>query len=316
MKLLIVIVNYRSSDLTIDCLRSLADQVSPGEVEVVITDNASGDGSVEKLQAAISLNYWSAWARVMPLDRNGGFSFGNNAAIRPALNSEAPPSYFLLLNPDTVVLHGALQALLEFMDDNTSVGIAGSRLEHTDGTPQISAFRFPSLASEFENGVRLGLVSRMLKNKLVAQPIPNHAVLTDWVAGASMIIRRAVFEKIGLMDEGYFMYFEEVDFCLRARQAGWPCWYVPSSRIIHLVGQSSGVTDLKKIRNRVPAYWFQSRQRYFRTHFPKHLALSADFLWFLGYSSHRIRLRLQRKQDQDPEHLLRDFLSHALQKFS
>src|SRR5258707_812112 len=104
MNLLIVIVNYQTAGLAIDCLRSLEDEVRGlPETRVVVTDNASGVGSVARLEAAVRDNGWDGWARVQPLEKNGGFAFGNNAAIRPALASDDPPRYVLLLNPDTVV---------------------------------------------------------------------------------------------------------------------------------------------------------------------------------------------------------------------
>src|SRR5277367_5597369 len=89
---------------------------------------------------------------------------------------------------------------------------------------------------------------------------------TDWVNGASMMVRREVFDSIGLMDEKFFLYYEETDFCLRALEAGWPTWTVPSSRVVHLEGQSTGATGAIAKRKRVPKYWFDSRRRYFRKH--------------------------------------------------
>ncbi|MDB5357190.1 MAG: glycosyl transferase family 2 [Phycisphaerales bacterium] len=311
MRLLIVIVNYRTASLTIDSLRSLADEIPAlAGARAVITDNASGDDSIARLGAAITDNGWSNWASLLPLNRNGGFAYGNNAGIRPALESSDPPQYVLLLNPDTVVRMGALRQLVEFMDAHPQVGIAGSRLEDPDGTPQRSAFRFHSIGSELESGLRLGFVSRMLSRKVVAPPAPTEAGPTDWVAGASMIIRREVFRDIGLMDEGYFMYFEEVDFCLRASRAGWPCWYVPASRVVHLVGQSSGVTDVKKAGNRRPAYWFESRRRFFVNNFGRVRAFIANVAWTAGFAAFRARQFVQRKADTDPACLLRDFLRY------
>ncbi len=103
MRLLIVIVNYRTADLTVDCLRSLEAEVGPACAKVVVTDNLSGDDSVSKLQSAIESHRWQSWASLLPLPRNGGFAYGNNAGIRPALQSADPPDYVLLLNPDTIV---------------------------------------------------------------------------------------------------------------------------------------------------------------------------------------------------------------------
>ena len=117
MNLLVVIVNYKTADLTVDCLRSLAPQLATidGTSRVVVTDNASGDGSVEKIQAAITENGWD-WATLLPLPSNGGFAYGNNRAIEPALQGESKPDYVFLLNPDTDVLPGALKALVDFME--------------------------------------------------------------------------------------------------------------------------------------------------------------------------------------------------------
>ena len=297
--------------MTIDCLRSIADQIATiPQAQVIVTDNASGDDSVQKISGAIETNRWSSWARLMPLERNGGFAWGNNAAIRPALQSDDALEYVLLLNPDTIVRPGAMQALLDFMDASPRVGIAGSRLEHPDGRPQISAFHFHSVLSELESGFRLGIVSRLLRKKVVAQPVPDRACPADWVAGASMMIRKELFDAIGLLDEKYFMYFEEVDFCLRAARAGWSCWYVPASRVVHLVGQSSGVTDAKQANKRRPGYWFESRRRFFVKNYGRLRAFMADLSWAAGFATYRARRVIQRKADVDPQYLLRDFIRY------
>lgn len=314
-RLLVVIVNYRTPDLTIDCLRSLEHEVETlGSTRVVVADNDSGDGSTQRIGAAIEDHDWSRWATLMPLERNGGFSYGNNAVIRPALESQdsPPPEFILLLNPDTVVCPGALGALVEFMESHPEVGIAGSRVEEPDGSPQHSRYRFHSVWSELDNGLRLGLVTRMLRNHVVAYPLVNKAHPTDWVVGASMIVRRQVFKDIGLLDPGYFLYFEEADFCLNARRAGWSCWYVPTSRIVHLVGRSTGVTNRKGPRMRRPRYWFESRRRYFVKNHGRAYALCADAAWAMGFALWRVRRIVQRKPDTDPPHMLWDFLRFSL----
>jgi N-acetylglucosaminyl-diphospho-decaprenol L-rhamnosyltransferase len=310
MRLLIVIVNYRTPDLTVDCLRSIASQIADG-VRVVITDNLSGGDSVEKIGRAIEDNHWH-WARLVELERNGGFAFGNNEAIRPALKSDDPPVYVLLLNPDTVLREGAIAALLEYMDRRPQIGIAGSRLEDPDGRPQISAFRFHTIASEFERGMRLGLVTKLLSSKIVAPPVSTSETETDWVAGASMIIRREVFEKIGLLDERYFMYFEEVDFCLKAKRAGFKIGYVPSSRVVHLVGAASELSDARKHRKRRPTYWFDSRRRYFVQNHGVFYACLADVAFAIGFALWRLRRFVQKKEDKDPPMMLGDFVRNSI----
>ena len=132
-----------------------------------------------------------------------------------------------------------------------------------------------------------------------------------------MIVRREVLATAGLMDEAYFLYYEEVDFCWQAQRAGWSCWYVPESRVVHLVGQSSGVTNTKTIPKRLPQYWFDSRRRYFRKNYGWFYTAVTDLVWLLSFGLWRCRRVLQRKPDRDPPYLWRDFWSNSiLQKSS
>jgi GT2 family glycosyltransferase len=316
MKLLIVIVNYKSADLTIDCLRSLepelADLHGLRGAKVVVTDNKSPDDSVRLLQTVVLEHQWSSWVTIKPLERNGGFAYGNNEALIPALDGRHPPEFVLLLNPDTVVRPGAIKALLDFMKDNPKVGIAGSRLEDPDGSPQRSAFRFHSIAGEFERGIRMGSVTKLLAGKMIAPPVTDVTGPCDWVAGASMMVRREVFKDAGLMDPLYFMYFEEVDFCLAAARKGWPCWYVPASRVVHLVGAVSQMSDNRKHRSRRPAYWFESRRRYFVKNHGRVYATLADLAFLVAHTIWRLRRWVQRKEDTDPPKLLTDSIAHSV----
>ena len=309
MNVLIAIVNYRTGGLVVDCLASLAPQVGRvGDVRVVITDNASGDDSPDEIERAIADRGWT-WATVRRLPRNGGFAYGNNEAVRPALESADPPRYVWLLNPDTIVRPGGLAELVAFMDDHPRCGLAGSRLEDPDGTPQRSAFRFFGLASELENGLRLGVYSKLVRRRLVAPPPADEAARAEWLSGASLFVRREVYERVGYMDEGFFMYFEETDFCRRAADAGFEAWYVPASRVVHLVGQASGIAVTNKRR---PRYWFESRRRYLLKHLGRGRAALADALWMAGFASWRARRVVQRKPDLDPAHMLGDFAKNSV----
>ena len=311
MKLLVVIVNYKTAGLTVDCLRSLAPELPAvaGGVRVVVTDNASGDGSVEAIQKAIDENNWT-WATLMPLPRNGGFAYGNNRGIEPALQGDDKPQYVYLLNPDTIVQPGAAKALVDFLDQHADAGIAGGRAINPDGTVRNSAFRFHTVLSELEGSIRLGVVTKLLRRYVVAEPPPDKPARVDWVSGASMMIRREVFEAIGLLDERYFMYFEETDFCLRAARAGFATWYVPQSRIIHLVGQSSGVTGTQRALRRRPKYWFESRHLYFRRNYGALKTLAADLLWTGGFAVNNVLQKLRRRPRTDPPWLWCDFVRY------
>jgi GT2 family glycosyltransferase len=311
----VVIVNYRTPGLVADCLRTLAPEVAvEPSLRAIVVDNASGDDSVATIAAAIREGGWT-WVELLPLDHNGGFAFGNNAAVRYLLSQPNPPNYVWLLNPDTLVRSGAASALISFLEANPDVGIAGGRLEFPDGTPQTAAFRFPSLFGVFEDAIRIGLVSRALDRYRVPPPPRANAHRTDWVNGASMMVRRTLFESVGLMDEGYFLYFEETDFCYRVWRAGWPIWHVPASRVVHLEGQSTGVTGADLAKKPRPKYWFDSRARYFRKNLGAGYAFLADVIFIVGFGIWRVHRRLRRKPDPDPPGLWRDFVRHAMRRW-
>jgi N-acetylglucosaminyl-diphospho-decaprenol L-rhamnosyltransferase len=313
VKLLVVILNYRTPQLTIDCLNSLAAEGGlPEGARVVVTDGASGDDSVSRIQAAIDEHGWQAWATLQPLDHNGGFAYGNNAAIRPALASDDPPEYVLLLNSDTQVRAAAVQTLVDFLEQHPDAAMVGSRLEDPDGTSQFSTFRFPSLWSELDEALRIGPLHRLLKRFVTLIPTPETACQVDWVAGASLLIRREVFEAIGLLDDGYFLYYEEADFCLRAARAGFSCWYEPRSRVMHLIGQSTGVTVRGQALPRRPKYWFDARRRYFLKNHGKLFTAVLDTVWSLAYPVGRLQLYLRRKPVFDPRRLWYDYLANSV----
>jgi GT2 family glycosyltransferase len=310
MKVLVVIANYRVAHLTIDCLRSLAVEIpSVRETQVAVCENGSGDDSAERIERAISDNGWSSWCKLTAISPNLGFTGGNNVILRPALRSSDPPQYVILLNADTIVRPNALKTMVDFMDQNPNVGIAGAGQENPDGTPQQSAFRFHSVLSEFEQSLRLGPVSRLLKRWVVALPIPDQACEVNWVAGAMMIVRREVFQDIGILDEGYYTYFEDVDLCFNARKAGWPVWYVPAGRVMHLAGQSTGVTG--KEPKRFPSYFFEARRRYFlKNHGPFYAAL-ADAGLIVGFALWQLRV-IFGKPDSTRPYFFRDSIRHSV----
>lgn len=304
----IVTVNYRTAHLVVESLRAIASQVEAlGGGKVVIVDNASGDGSAEEIAAAIEAEGWISFAKVMSIKRNGGFAFGNNIGFAEAISSAIKPEYLMLLNPDSAARHGAIEALVNFMETHPRAGIAGSRLENADGGLECSAHNFHSPLSELVEGARFGLLTRWLPNYEVTPIMRYEPHLCDWVSGSSMMIRREVIEDIGPMDEGFFLYFEEVDFFQRAAKAGWQTWYVPESVVMHIEGASTGI----KTKKRRPAYWFNSRRRYFVKHYGVGGLLLADMLWSAGRMSFFVRrfFRLgARGEMNDPESFTSDLL--------
>ncbi len=311
MKVLVVILNYRTPELAVRCLESVEPEVAQiGAIQVVVTDNDSGDDSVRIIGNAIDAHRWG-WCQLMPLPRNGGYSYGNNAGIRPYLSMKDAPDYVMLLNPDACVHPGAISTLLAFMESRTDVGIAGARVEDGEGRQAQSAFRFPTPVSELVEGFKLGVLTKLLSERQLLYDLGDEAMPVDWVTGAAMMIRKKVLDEVGLLDEGYFLYFDEVDFCFRARQAGWPAYYVPDSVVTHLQAQATEITDDRKDKRRYPDYWFDSRRRFFLKNRGKTQAMLADLAFFGGYTTYRVRRVIQRKLDQEPPYFWWDFLRNS-----
>lgn len=307
----IVIVSFRSAALTIECLRSVQNErAAPGpSIRAIVVDNASGD--LPAIARAIEENGWSSWATAILAPTNGGFAYGNNLGVRLALERQ-PADYFLLLNPDTQVRPGAIAALAAFLESHAEVGVAGSSFENPDGSEWPIAFRFPTLASEFCSALDLGPVTRMLGRWRVARHMSRTPEPVDWICGASMMIRPEVLRAIGGFDESYFLYFEETDFCLRARRAGFSTWYVPASRVMHVAGQSTGVTVRNTRPKRLPQYWFESRRRYYVMAFGVGRAMAIDLLVLLTYPiGWSKRLILGRFRASVP-HFWRDLLRSSV----
>jgi GT2 family glycosyltransferase len=311
-KLAIIIVNFRTPELAVDCLGSLMHPgTMPGDTRIVVVDGNSGDHSIEYIQSAIDRNSWMTRVDFLALDLNGGFAYANNRGIEHARKNRGTSRYVLLLNPDTVARSQSITRLVEFMERHPDAGIAGSRLEDPDGTGQACAFRFPSIASEFESEARIGPVTRLLDRWRVVPEMPDCPSQIDWVSGASMIVRTDVLNEIGGLDEDFFLYYEEVDFCLRAASAGWSCWHVPQSRVVHLVGQATGVTR-RLSPSRRPRYWFDSRRHYYLKHRGRIYRGLANASWLGGHLICRLRLFVERKQSNAPPLLLYDFMRHLL----
>lgn len=307
----IAIVSYRSAALTIDCLRSIdAERSTPGIcIRTIIVDNASGDAGA--IAQAIEENAWSPWATVVRAPRNGGFAYGNNLALRHA-DAARRPDYVYLLNPDTLVRTGAIGILVRFLEAHPAVGITGSSFENLDGSDWPIAFRFPSILSEIEYGVQFWLVTRLLQPWVVAIGMSSVAQPVDWVAGASMMVRRAVFDVIGSFDESYFLYFEETDFCFRAKKAGISTWYVPESRVMHIAGQSTKVAERNVAPTRLPSYWFESRRRFFVASYGPLYAAAVDIVALCATAMGSLKRIAQRRADRGVPYYLVDLAHHSI----
>jgi N-acetylglucosaminyl-diphospho-decaprenol L-rhamnosyltransferase len=313
MNLLIVIVNYRVAHLTIDCLRSLSDQIRtvPG-AHVAVCENGTGDDSAERIAAAIREGGWEDWVSLTSIFPNRGFTGGNNVVLRAALQSADPPRYVLLLNADTIVRPGALSELVKFMDAHPQVAIAGSALEDPDGVVRSGAYRFLSVLGEAERTLAFGPLSRLLERWKIAPAPGTTCRPVDWVSGASMIIRREFLERDGLLDEDLYTYFDDVDMGLRAWRAGWEVWYVPQSVVMHLEGQATGISTHDQRPKRRPEYWFWARRHFFLKSYGAWRTAGYDAAWIVFLALRRLRYWVQHKPDSEPPRMLYDALRFSV----
>ncbi|KPQ06994.1 MAG: putative glycosyltransferase [Rhodobacteraceae bacterium HLUCCA12] len=299
-----IILNWRTAEMTLDATRAAFAAMDGIEGAITIVDNDSQDGSFEQMQAATA-----DWPRVRVLQsgRNGGYGAGNNHGIRAGLSEGVAADYVYILNSDAFPAPDAIRTLLDYLEAHPGVGLAGSHIHGPDGTPHTTAFRFPSIAGEFEGAACIGLVSRLLKNSIVAPPLPTQTTRVDWLAGASVMIRQAVLDEIGLFDETFFLYFEETDLCRRAARAGWPTVYVTESRVSHIGSVSTGMKDWR----RTPQYWFASRHHYFVKNHGRIYAWTATLAHWLGLALFRIKARMQGKKPHTPPYFFRDFVTYC-----
>jgi len=261
--LAIVIVSYNTRDLLRDCLRSIGPGAAACALDIWVVDNASRDGSAAMVRAE--------FPRVHVIDspRNGGYAYANNLALSqilgtgdwglgtgsdlPIPNPQSPiPDYVLLLNPDTIVPPGALDALVSFMEAHPAVGACGPKLLLGDGsldvacrrsfpTPEIAFYRMTGLARLFPHSPRYGRYN-------MSHLDPDVQTEVDAVVGACMLVRGAVLREVGLLDEAYFMYGEDLDWAYRIKQYGWKIMYVPSVTVHHFKRASSRQRPFPSIR--------------------------------------------------------------------
>lgn len=283
-----IYVSYNTRDLLRTSLRSLFHSLAqhgPEQAEVWVVDNASPDGS-----AAMVAEEFPA-ARVIANAENRGFSAANNQGIRSSRGD-----HLLLINPDTVVQEDAPARLSRFLADHAQAAVVGPRLLAPDGSFQHSAFRFPNLAMGFIEFFPLN--HRLLDSRLNGRyPRSRYEqpFRVDHPLGACLLLRRAAAEEAGLFDESFFMYYEEVDLCLRLRRTGWQAWCLPEARIVHYGGQSTGQVAPQMFRQ-----LHTNKLRLFRKHYSPAFCLAARWILRLGVWRGRLELRRQARDGAPP----------------
>jgi GT2 family glycosyltransferase len=241
----IIIVNWNTKKLLLDCLASVYKSVKHIPMEVWLVDNASTDGSVEAAKR------FYPDVKIIQNTRNLGFAAANNRALK-----QMSGRYAVLLNTDAVLTKGAVEAIYDFMENTLDAGMACGQLLNPDGSKQNSIANFPGLPSLLfnETMLRILLPGRYpSKRKEYTSPIE-----VDSCIGACLIVRKKTMDHVGLLDEDYFFFFEETDWARRIKQSGWKIYFVPTARIIHFQGRSVG----HNVRSRI--LFYRSRYIYFK----------------------------------------------------
>jgi N-acetylglucosaminyl-diphospho-decaprenol L-rhamnosyltransferase len=309
IELAVIILNYRTATLSADCLDSIALDLLPG-MQVIVVDNASGDGSADAIAQHIEARGYTAWARVLRSPVNGGFSAGNNLALRGV-----QARMYVLLNSDTLVRPGALAELRRVLLERRDVGLVGPSFEDGDGTLLESCHDLPHPVRELVRTANTGLVDRML-GRYAEKPRYGELPLEPvWMPFACVAFRRDVLDTVGLLDDGFFMYFEDIDYCLRVREAGYALLYWPRARIVHLVGKSSDVTAKGAAEKRAPRYFYEARTRFYAKHFGLSGLMLANASWIAGRSLSRARQLVQRTPRAVREREARDIWINVLHPF-
>lgn len=307
----VIIVSYKTAQLTIESLSSVSQErtINPAlNINAIVVDNASGD--TEEIAAAIDENQWSNWVTLLTAPVNGGFGYGNNLGFKHVIEKQ-DVDFFHLLNPDAQLKPNAISALVSFFESHPDAGIAGSSFVNGDGSLWPIAFRFPTVLSEIDSGVNWGLVTKLLKKYSVAVHMIQTRQPIDWVAGASVMIRRDAIEKLSGFDESYFLYYEETDFCLRAKHIGISTWYVPDSKVMHIAGQSTKVTERDAKPKRLPNYWYESRRMYYMKNHGTFYTIFTDICTILANLSGNLKRTVTGKSNEKIPHFITDILKNS-----
>jgi N-acetylglucosaminyl-diphospho-decaprenol L-rhamnosyltransferase len=271
----VIIVTWNTRELLAKCLEALPGAVGELAVETWVVDNGSSDGTVAMVRGRFP------GVRVIANRENRGWAGGNNQALK-----QSAGRCLLLLNADTEPRPGSLAALVRFLDEHPDVGACGPMLLLGDGQVQGNGRRFPTFWKEFLDVTGLRHLALDAYSRRFGWGRDDFEALAevDEVSGSCLLARREAVEQVGLLDEQFFMYYDEVDWCCRMKAAGWRVFYVPEAKVVHHVAASVKQVGFEAYRR-----LFESQQRYFRKHAAWSTWLAVLLVGRLGLTTHRLR---------------------------
>ncbi|MCX7018051.1 MAG: glycosyltransferase family 2 protein [bacterium] len=267
IRLSVIIINLNTRDFLHACLTSMKECIARDDFEVILVDNGSTDDSVDMVRRDFPR------VRVLPQGRNLGFTRANNIGLM-----QAKGQYLLVLNSDTEMVGNALGQMCDYMDAHPDVGALGSQLLNNDGSVQLSCRSFPSfktvLFHRYSLMTRLFPRNRYSAEYLLTNSTHGETMDVDWVSGACLLTRRETTAQVGLLDEGFFIYAEDVDWCYRMKQAGWRIVYFPNAKVLHHIGRATSKIPYRMIYERHRSMW-----RFYRKHYSKGIVLIDVATW-------------------------------------
>lgn len=300
-RIAISVINYRTKDLTLTCLQSVLADIGDLDARIVVVDNASGDGSAEAIEEWIETQPEDTPVTLVRSETNSGFSGGHNLGI-----GAVEADYYLVLNSDAVLRPGFLRAVLAAAEAHPRAGLIAPQIETDDGDVQVSQFRFHSPLSELMRAAQTGPVTRLFRHRVVALDPPAKPGEVEWASFACILLKAEMVRDLGPMDEGYFLYFEDAEYCLRARRAGWGIALAPDAVMVHFRGGSGPVKAQARARKRLPPYYYSSRTRFLYQAHGRPGLLAANLAWHVGRGLAGLRRLMGRPVPQAIEHEARD----------
>jgi len=261
MDLSIIILNYNSKDYLLPCIKGITEHTADLEYEIIVVDNASTDSSINYIERKILPRF--SQVKLVKAKTNGGYAAGNNLGIKASSGH-----YLVIMNPDIVIWDNSLKQMVDFMDAKRAVGIAGPRLLSPDGSLQYACYSWPTpqvlLYRRTVLG-RFGFAERAIDKFLLKDWDHLDSRPVDWLQGSCVIVRREALLQVGLMDERYFLYAEDMDWCRRFWQQGWEVWYLAPIELIHYHQRASAKDSVwQSLFNKMSWVHLASSIKYFR----------------------------------------------------
>lgn len=302
VKIAVIIVNYSTPDLAIQAVESVLTCDHKGRpIEIHLIDNASPGDDVAKFQTAAEA--WGNRVTLWPETKNHGFGRGNNVVLRSLAARENPPEYVFLLNPDAKLTNEAIHILAETLDAHPEAATAGAGVCNMSATPMSAAFRFPSPIGEILRTINFGPLDWAFGRYRISLPPDHPQGPVDWVAAAAVMFRFEPLHDAGFFDDGFFLYYEEVELMHRLTKNGWTTLYVPTAQVCHIEGAATGGGGLRRDR---PAYLYKSWRHYFTVTYGRGPALALALLLLPIAFLNILHLRLRGRTPSVPARFLQD----------